>query len=89
MASGRIIDLIPLLHEARAEPIGLLIRVIGGDVATAKRQLYQARAKAQDPALAVLQIRTSPWPDGDLVICKGAPVDNVSARATLKGEKPE
>jgi hypothetical protein len=64
-------DLLPLLYQALDEPFGLLVKV--SDVIRAKAAFYRARADANDPALSVIQIRTSPFPDGDLVICKGAP----------------
>jgi hypothetical protein len=56
-----------LLYSALAEPIGLLLSA--SDRNRARQALYQARVQAADPALAELQIRASPWPEGDLVIC--------------------
>jgi hypothetical protein len=63
------LDLLPLWIVAEQEPVGLLLRT--NDVARAKAQLYRARADAGIPALAQMQIRTSPFPDGDLVLCRG------------------
>ena len=63
-------DLTLLLYQALAEPIGLLLAAEPPE--TIRQRLYQARAAASDPALAILQIRRSPFADGTLVICKGA-----------------
>lgn len=60
------------LYQALAEPIGLVLRT--SDPVRARQQLYQARQAAQDPSLDCIQIRMSPFPDGDLVLCKGARV---------------
>lgn len=57
-----------LLYQALSEPIGLLVRAPDRD--RARQALYQARQQCMDPQLAQLQIRMSPWPEGDLVICK-------------------
>jgi hypothetical protein len=62
-------ELLAILQSAMAEPIGLVLRT--SDPTRARAALYKARAEAQDPQLACLQIRTSPFPDGNLVICKG------------------
>ena len=56
-----------ILHEALAEPYGLVLQT--SDTTRARQALYKARAEANDPALAVLQVRISPFDDGDLVIC--------------------
>ena len=61
-------DLRPLLYQALASPIGLLLAT--GDFVRARQKLYQARAAAQDPDLAVLQFRSSPVAGGDLIIVK-------------------
>lgn len=56
-----------ILEAALAEPFGLVLQT--SDAGRARQLLYRARAEAHDPGLAILQIRTSPFPDGDLVIC--------------------
>ena len=61
-----------LLYQALAEPIGILLKT--SDPLRARQALYRARADAKDEALAVLQIRSSPFPDGDLLICKSGPL---------------
>lgn len=63
-------DLKELLYVALAEPIGLLLAT--PDPARLKAQLYQS--KKGDPELERIQIRTSPWPEGQLVLCKGGPL---------------
>jgi hypothetical protein len=57
-----------ILYLALAEPIGLLLAT--SDSAKAKTRLYSERAKLKDPALAVLQFRTSPIDGGNLVVTK-------------------
>ena len=57
------------MYQALGEPIGLVLRT--SDRTKARQALYQARQHRADPALAVLQIRFSPVPDGDLVVVKG------------------
>lgn len=54
---------------ALSEPIGLLLST--NDPHRAKTLLYRARANSGDERLADLQIRTSPFQGGELVICKG------------------
>jgi hypothetical protein len=61
-------DMQDLLYLAAAEPVGLIIRT--SDVAATRSGLYKTRAKLNDPALADLQFRLSPFVDGDIVICK-------------------
>lgn len=58
-----------LLYEALAEPIGLLCQ---GEPSfeVARARLYQTRRQLADPDLEVLQLRASPFPGGNLVICK-------------------
>lgn len=58
-----------ILYLALAEPIGLFLRTSSST--QAKARLYQARIKLGDPALAGLQIRTSPIEGGDLILVKG------------------
>ena len=62
-------DFQALLYQALGEPIGLLLQC--SNPGMARQRLYQARVQAADPALAGLQIRMSPFPDGNLVICHG------------------
>jgi hypothetical protein len=62
-------DHIPLLYRALNEPIGLLVST--NDAKRLRQQLYLARTEALDPALEILQFRMSPFPDGQIVICKG------------------
>ncbi len=61
-------ELIPLLYQALAEPIGLVLRT--SDWRRARQQLYAARVQAADGALVGLQFRAWPGEDGDLVITK-------------------
>jgi len=61
-------DLIALLYQALAAPIGLVLAT--SDREQARQRLYAARATAGDPALAELQIRISPLGEGDLVLLK-------------------
>lgn len=60
-----------LLYRALGEPVGLLLRT--SDRERLRQRLYQARARIADSELARVQIRISPFPDGDIVLCKGAP----------------
>lgn len=59
-----------LLLEAYAEPIGLLLTT--NDAERARQKLYIARRESQQqhPELDQLQIRISPFADGELVIVK-------------------
>jgi hypothetical protein len=59
--------LVVILQTARDEPIGLLLQT--SDPAKARAALYKARADSGDTSLSILQIRMSPFADGDLVIC--------------------
>jgi hypothetical protein len=70
MAVGKEV-LLTILQAALDEPIGLILQT--SDTARARAAFYKARADSGDPALAALQIRISPFPDGDLVICHPAP----------------
>lgn len=59
-----------LLEQAAQEPIGLLVRVVG-DVEKLRQKLYGVRRLAGPQAgLEGLQFRLSPWPEGQLVICR-------------------
>lgn len=51
-------------HQALATPFGVSIRFLG-DPASIKTALYTARAKANDPLLASVSIRTSPRSPSD------------------------
>ena len=66
-----------ILYNALSRPIGLLLA--SPNPGLDRQRLYQARVKSLDPSLAELQIRTSPFPDGDLVVCH--------QRVTLKDQK--
>ncbi len=58
-----------ILYQAMREDIGLLLQV--SDFPRARQAFYRARADAADPALAVLQFRTSPGlAGGNLIIVK-------------------
>ncbi len=60
-------DLRLILYSAIQQPIGLLLQV--SDFEKARQRFYRARAEAQDPALADLQLRASPGlPGGNLII---------------------
>jgi hypothetical protein len=56
-----------LLDRAMAEPIGLLIAT--NDPERLRQKLYAARARAGS-RYELLQFRMSPWPEGQLVVCK-------------------
>lgn len=58
-----------ILYRALAEPIGLLLSC-QGDRASCRQRLYRVRAELQDSDLDCLQIRVSPFGEGDLVIVK-------------------
>ncbi len=62
-----------ILYLALAEPIGLILQCGQGERERARQALYQARTKACDAALAGLQIRISPFGEGDLVVCHQRP----------------
>lgn len=60
------------LYQALASPLGVVIAV--SDAQKALQRLYQARAAAQDEALAGLQFRRSPIaPDTEIWIIKAKP----------------
>ena len=80
--TAQVQDLIGLWLAAADEPIGLLLR--SSDPGKAKQLLYRARTAgvAQGhTALAHMQLRTSPFPDGDLVICRGQATQAQLAKA--------
>lgn len=57
-----------LLQQAAASRVGLLLRTNNPE--GLRMQLYAVRRENQLPDLLELQIRMSPFPDGDLVICR-------------------
>lgn len=61
--------LLEILYAALDEPIGLLLSTPQG-MERVRNGFYLARDLSQDPALSELQLRSSPFPDGDLVIVK-------------------
>lgn len=63
--------LVTILQAALDEPYGILLQT--SDPGRARAALYKARTEEGDPRLSTLQIRISPFPDGDLVICHVAP----------------
>lgn len=65
-AGTRQAEMTQLLYLALAQPIGLL--VASSDREATRRSLYAAKYQAKDEALGDLQIRVSPWPEGELVI---------------------
>lgn len=73
--------LVALLDQALVATFGLLLRC--SNPGKAKAQLYAARAASADRRYAQLQIRTSPWADGDLVLVRGAD------RPELNGTSPD
>jgi hypothetical protein len=72
---------VPLLYQALAEPFGLLLTT--NDVARAKAQIYAARKLASDPELDCLQLRTSPFTEGELVLVRGAKPPNTETELSL------
>jgi hypothetical protein len=56
-----------MLYQAAAESFGLLLDA--SDPGRVRQQLYSAKRRAEDPTLDALQIRLSPLPEGNLVIC--------------------
>jgi hypothetical protein len=63
--------LLELLYEALVEPIGLTVATPDWD--KLRQQLYQARVKARDPALAGLIFRASPFVGAELIIVHSRP----------------
>jgi len=64
-------DLVGILYQALASPIGLLLQT--DDPKWATEKLRSTRASCQDEALEVLAFRLVDLPDGNLVIYKRAP----------------
>jgi len=63
---------VELLYQALGTPLGIAVTV--SNVPKAQQRLHQERAKLQDPDLAVLQFRTSPFqPEGEVWIVKATP----------------
>ena len=65
-------ELLALLYEALASPLGIVVRV--SNFATANQMLYKARKDCGDPALQCLQFRASPHADDELWIVRGGSV---------------
>lgn len=66
------INWIEMWYSALATPNG--VAVACSEPAPVKQALYRARAKAADPALDRLQVRTSPRsPEDEIWIVKGQP----------------
>lgn len=64
-------DPLELMYRALAEPLGIVV-AFTGDFQTACQRFYQARVKAADPELKVLQFRRSPYsPENEMWIVKG------------------
>jgi hypothetical protein len=61
-------ELGPLLYQALAEPIGLLLRV--SEPQKVMQALHQVKYKAGDPSLMILQIRMLDHPEGNIAITK-------------------
>lgn len=55
------------MRRAMAEPIGLLLQT--QDPKGLRQIMYRIRSKYGDSSLVELQIRFSPLPDGDLILC--------------------
>ena len=60
-------ELLMCWHAALVEPIGII--VCTPDPLELRDDLYEVRREEADPSLAVLEVRMSPFPEGDLVIC--------------------
>lgn len=65
---SRVDELGPLLYQALAEPIGLLLKVEHPQ--QVMQALHQVKYKAKDPSLMVLQIRMLDHPEGNIAITK-------------------
>lgn len=63
-------ELTRILYQALGEPIGLVLAV-DGSARVARNKLYTRRNALGDPALNRLQVRFSPFAEGQLVIVKG------------------
>lgn len=59
-------EFLMLLLQAVQEPIGLLVAT--NDPERARQKFYASRRAAKMPELDGLQIRMSPFPDGQLVL---------------------
>jgi hypothetical protein len=71
-------ELDALVLRAAAEPIGLLLR-ISGSATAARNALYRAMKRQG----VRLQVRTSPWPEGDLVLVN----ERVELSASASGSR--
>lgn len=83
------LDLVPLIEMALNEPLGLIVKT--NDPARAKQQLYIAKNACGHPDIHRLQIRTSPWPEGQLILIKGSakPVTTTSVKKFLSKFNPD
>jgi hypothetical protein len=64
-------EALQILLQSAQERIGCILRT--NDAERLRQKLYQARKRAQeggDTSLDDLQFRTSPFPEGQIVICK-------------------
>jgi len=62
-------DLIGLLYQAVATPLGMVLEV--EDFVKATQALYRAKREAADPSLDLLQFRRSPYrPEAEVWIVK-------------------
>jgi hypothetical protein len=76
-----------IMYQALAEPFGLLVQT-GGNLDTARAKLSAIRKAADDPALAGLRFRRSPFAEGDLVIVNGTGRKGMPEPTAASGEIP-
>lgn len=62
-------ELEALLYQALAEPIGLVCQA-EPSFELGRQRLYAARKRIADPDLDGLQLRASPFPEGNLLIIR-------------------
>jgi hypothetical protein len=62
-------EFLALLDAAMGSRIGLLLRT--NDPARLRQSIHKARQLSGDPQYALLQIRTSPFEGGQIVVVKG------------------
>lgn len=74
-----------IMYLALSEPVGLLLQT--SDRERARQAFYRARSAASDPALAELQFRVSPFPEGDLVICRQRVMQSAGAAGAAEGTR--
>lgn len=78
---------ITLLYQAMASPLGLVLSV--SDFTQASQALYKARRDTQDPDLAVLQFRRSPFsPDTEIWLVKGGKKPEVDGSSSVAAAAP-